>query len=61
MCDVVQNNWLLCHSGKDYEIKSALTNSVLETYKHILGKIFSLSKHFFKIIAQESEWNTREF
>lgn len=32
MCDVVQTNWLLCHLGKDYEIKSVLTSSDLESY-----------------------------
>lgn len=44
MCDVVQTNRLLCHLGKDYEIKSVLTSSVLESYKHILGKMFPFSK-----------------
>lgn len=55
MCDVVQTNGLLCHLGKDYEIKSVLTSSVLESYKHILGKMFPFSKHFFKFIVQASE------
>ena len=61
---MIQTDWLLCHLDKDYEIKSALTSLVLESYKHVLGKIFALSKHlssanenmFFKFFSQASEW-----
>lgn len=67
MCGVVQTDWLLCHLGKDYEIKSALTSLVLERYKHVLGKIFALSKHLsnchenmvFKIFSQASAWKAQ--
>lgn len=67
MCGVVQIDWLLCRLGKDYEIKSALASLVLESYKHVLGKIFALSKHlssptenmFFKILSRGSEWKPR--